>query len=156
MRNSFLYCFSFSGTKDSTKDKHILSWQEFEKRRRLTRRLKPVTLVRAVAMATADSETWPRCPTITTDATCKRYCDTVATTIGAAKQPTFFSSPANPPHVTSSHLFSSLLPSCIFSTPIQAFFSFLFFESRPNSLLLTPNWGDEYAYNHLRFLFVWL
>ena len=35
-------------------------------------------------MATLESESSPRCPTIKIDTTCKRYCRIVTTTIGAA------------------------------------------------------------------------
>lgn len=58
----------------------------------LTKTLNPETLVREVAIATVERESWLRWPTITKDTTCKRYCNTLATTIGAAIVPTFFSS----------------------------------------------------------------
>lgn len=58
----------------------------------LTKTLNPETLVREVAIATVERESWLRWPTITNDTTCKRYCNTLATTIGAAIVPTFFSS----------------------------------------------------------------
>lgn len=60
--------------------------------KKLAKKLNPETLVRAVAVATLESESWPRCPTIITDTTCRRYCSTVTVTIGAAIVPAFFSS----------------------------------------------------------------
>ena len=55
-----------------------------DKIRRHTRRLNPVTVVIEVAMVALESASAPRCPTIITDTTCRRYCNTDTATIGAA------------------------------------------------------------------------
>lgn len=61
-----------------------------------TRRLKPDTVAREVAMAEAESGRTPgRWPTIMLDATCTAYCDTLTAAIGRATQPTFPASRAS-------------------------------------------------------------
>lgn len=77
-----------------------------------TRRLKPETVAREVAMAEAESGRTPgRWPTIMLDATCTAYCDTLTAAIGRATQPTLPASrassslhhltPPPPPHFSS-------------------------------------------------------
>lgn len=58
-----------------------------------TRTLNPVTSAKEVAIATPEKETsTPRCPTIISDTTWRRYCETVTATIGAAMELILFSS----------------------------------------------------------------
>ncbi|KAJ6684323.1 hypothetical protein OIU85_007959 [Salix viminalis] len=77
------------------------AWPEF------TRRLKPVTLVKEVAIEAPESDSSLRCPAIITDTTWSKYSVTDTTTIGAARQLTLLSSSTKASHV-STHLFSSV------------------------------------------------
>jgi hypothetical protein len=64
-----------------------------------TRRLKPETVAREVAMAEAESGRTPgRWPTIMLDATCTAYCDRLTAAIGSATRPTLPPSRARSPH----------------------------------------------------------
>jgi len=67
--------------------------EKIEGRVVFTRTLNPVTSAKEVAIATPEKETsTPRCPTIMSDTTCRRYCETVTATIGAAMELILFSS----------------------------------------------------------------
>lgn len=80
------------------------------KLRKLTRRLKPVTLEREVAMEAPERGSSPRWPNINIGEARKRYWDTVTTIIGIAIPLTFFTSSVQILlflHVSSSLLFSS-------------------------------------------------
>lgn len=63
-----------------------------KEKEKLTRRLKPVTLVKELAIATPESESSSIWPAIITATTCNRYWDTLTTTIGTAMEMSFFSS----------------------------------------------------------------
>lgn len=76
-------------------------------------------------MATPEKVTsMPRCPTIMSDTTCKRYWDTVTTTIGAAMDPTLLSSGQNAPSKFNGANPSSLSPLFV-SSGTTTDFSFL-------------------------------
>ncbi|KAL4324365.1 hypothetical protein GQ457_11G005240 [Hibiscus cannabinus] len=93
-----------------------------------TRRLKPVTLQNAVAMATPDSASSPRCPAIIIDTTCKRYCDSATATNGAATKLNFLSSSTATSHVS----ISLILPPFFRSNASSIFlFSFSVLISTP-------------------------
>jgi hypothetical protein len=52
-------------------------------KRRLARRLKPVTPAKDPPIETPERDNSPRCPAIIIDTTCNKCSDTVTTTIGA-------------------------------------------------------------------------
>jgi hypothetical protein len=78
----------------------------------LTRRLKPETVAREVAMAEAARGRTPgRWPTIMLDATCTAYCDRLTAAIGSATRPTLPPSRAmSLHHPAPPRSFSSRLP----------------------------------------------
>lgn len=59
---------------------------------RLTRRLKPVTAQKEMAMAVLERKSSPRCPTIINEMTCRKYWDKFTATMGPAMQLSFFTS----------------------------------------------------------------
>ena len=64
-----------------------------------------------MAMAVLERASSPRCPTIITDTTCTKYCDRTTATMGAAKQPSLFTSSHTKTHLEpSSSLFSPPFP----------------------------------------------
>jgi len=90
-------------------------------------------------MAALESASAPRCPTIITDTTCRRYCNTDTATIGAAIQPAFFSSWTNPSHVIA-HFLSSLFPSpSITSQQVNEFCVFSLLEVTARVTLYVKN-----------------
>lgn len=100
--------------------------QEKKIRRELTRKLKPVTLQREVAMEALERESSPRCPNIKIGETLKRYWETVTTIIGIAILFTFFASSIKPVfHVASVLL--SLFSACSNASSIAFFLFFLKF-----------------------------
>nr|GME03481.1 hypothetical protein Iba_scaffold825CG0050 [Ipomoea batatas] len=67
--------------------------------------MKPVTLVREVAMAAPESESSPRWPTIIIPIVVTSCWEIVTTTMGSAMQLTFFSSSQNASHLDHIPLF---------------------------------------------------
>nr|GLL33818.1 hypothetical protein AXF42_Ash015272 [Ipomoea trifida]GLL33819.1 hypothetical protein AXF42_Ash015272 [Ipomoea trifida] len=71
-----------------------------------------------MAMEVLNRESSPKCPTIITEITCKKYCDKVTATIGPAKYPNLFTTTqiAAHRHQNSLPLSSSIAtpPPCLF------------------------------------------
>jgi len=68
--------------------------------------MNPVTSAKEVATATPEKDTsTPKCPTIISDTTSIRYCETVTATIGAAIELILFNSSQNATSSSSSPLF---------------------------------------------------
>nr|GMD22572.1 hypothetical protein Iba_chr08aCG12060 [Ipomoea batatas] len=82
------------------------------------RKLNLVTPAIEMAMEVLNRESSPKCPTIITEITCKKYCDKVTATIGPAKYPNLFTTTqiAAHRHQNSLPLSSSIAtpPPCLF------------------------------------------
>ena len=75
--------------KEKKKKRNLVD-QKKKEEEEFTRRLKPVTLVREVAMATPEREISSKWPAITMEITWRRYWETATATIGAAMELNFF------------------------------------------------------------------
>ena len=78
-------------------------------KQRLTRRLKPVTPEREMAIALLERASSPRWPTIIIEMISNMYCDRATATIGPAKEPNFLSSSVKVAHVRDDGFVSDLL-----------------------------------------------
>jgi len=120
-----------------------------ERQEGFTTRLKPVTLVKEVAMETPERDSALRCPAIIIDTTCNRY-SVIATNIsGAAKELIFFSSSTKAPHVSKDALSSVLCSSA---------WSILFPLCFPKGPCTSTNWnvslhGFYSLFNYFFFVF---
>ena len=84
-------------------------------KQRLTRRLKPVTPEREMAIALLERASSPRWSTIIIEMISNMYCDRATATIGPAKEPNLLSSSMKVAHVRDDGFVSDLLlpSSCI-------------------------------------------